>query len=196
MAETPAKSQAGPVNNIKNDYEFLVKQFQQGDDTAFDSIVQQYYGDIASLANRMLGWSSDVEDIVQQVFLAAYLKLKKFRGQSNLKTWLFAITINKCRNYRYRQILQLRFLSKKTRDKNYHDGADKSQIDYELFERVRNAVEILPVKYREAVVLRYLQELTTEETCSVLRISNSALQTRLSRARRLLKDRLAGLTKD
>ena len=74
------------------DYELLVEKFSRGDETAFDRIVEVYSADIAVLANRLLGWPGDVEDIVQEVLLAAFLGLKKFRCECSLKTWLFTIT--------------------------------------------------------------------------------------------------------
>ena len=80
--------------------ELLVEQFSQGKESAFESIVELHSADVAALANRLLGWPGDVEDITQDVFLAAFLGLKKFRRDCSLKTWLFTITINKCRSYK------------------------------------------------------------------------------------------------
>jgi len=77
------------------DYELLVQQFNRGDESAFETIVEQYSAEIALLANRLLRWPGDVEDVTQDTFLAAFLGLKKFRCQCSLKTWLFTITINK-----------------------------------------------------------------------------------------------------
>ena len=73
------------------------------------------------------------------------------------------------------------------------DGAHSVLLEAETFERVRHAVAALPAKYREAVVLRYLQELPTEEISRILGISKNALQVRLSRARERLKQDLAEL---
>jgi len=85
-----------------SDDRLLVEQFKQGDQSAFDKIVNEFSAEIAVLANRLLGWPGEVEDVVQDVFLAAFTGLKKFRGDCSLKSWLFTITINKCRTYRYR----------------------------------------------------------------------------------------------
>jgi RNA polymerase sigma factor (sigma-70 family) len=177
------------------DDEHLVKQFNQGDESAFDRIVEQHSADIAVLANRLLGWPGEVEDAVQDVFLAAFLGLKKFRCECSLKTWLFTITINKCRSHRYRRMLGLRFFSQAA-DKAHAVGAhaeDKAKMDDETFDRVRRAVAALPAKYQEPVVLRYLQELPTDETARILDISKNALQVRLSRARERLRQDLAEL---
>ena len=177
------------------DDELLVEKFSRGDESAFDRIVEEHSADIAVLANRLLGWPGDVEDLVQEVFLAAFLGLKKFRCECSLKTWLFTITINKCRSYRYKRMLYLRFFSQPA-DKASIVGAradSKTLMDAETFDRVRCAVAALPAKYREPVVLRYLQELGSDETARILGISKNALQVRLSRARKRLSQDLAGL---
>ena len=180
------------------DDEHLVEQFNRGDESAFDRIVEQYSSDIAALANRLLGWSGEVEDVTQDIFLAAFLGLKKFRCESSIKTWLFTITVNKCRSYRYKRLL-LRRRIKQAADitASTSDGtADKKPMETETFERIRRAVEALPAKYREPVVLRYLQELPTEQISQILGISKNALQVRLNRARARLRENLAELIKE
>jgi DNA-directed RNA polymerase specialized sigma24 family protein len=66
--------------------ELLVEQFSRGDEAAFNSIVKQYSSDIAILANRLLGWPGEVDDVMQDIFLAAFIGLKKFRRDCSLKT--------------------------------------------------------------------------------------------------------------
>ena len=75
-------------------------------------------------------------------------------------------------------------------------STDNIQMENEKFEIIRNAVQTLPVKYREPVVLRYLQELPTDQISRILGISKNTLQVRLNRARARLKDKLADLTKE
>jgi RNA polymerase sigma-70 factor (ECF subfamily) len=177
-----------------SDDRLLVEQFKQGDKSAFDRIIGEFSADIAVLANRLLGWPGDVEDIVQDVFFAAFVGLKKFRCDCGLKTWLFAITINKCRSYRYRRMLRLRrFFGKPRKVALAVGGADKRLLDREVFLRIRYAVKVLPPKYREPIVLTYLQELPTDQICEILGISENALQVRLNRARNRLKVQLAEL---
>ena len=195
MAETNAKSLGNPAHNKTINDELLVKQFNNGDNSAFDRIVERYSADTAALANRLLGWPGDVEDVVQDIFLAAFLGLKRFRCECSLKTWLFTITINQCRNYRYKQMLRLKIFSKAA-DKvspSPAQAADKKPMDNETFDRIRRAVKVLPAKYREPLVLKYLQELSANEIARILSISQNTLQVRLSRARKRLKKDLAGL---
>ncbi len=69
-------------------------------------------------------------------------------------------------------------------------------MDSETFDRVRRAIQALPAKYREPVVLRYLQELPTDQISRILSISKNTLQVRLNRARARLREDLAELTKE
>ncbi|MHC4620432.1 MAG: RNA polymerase sigma factor [Planctomycetota bacterium] len=197
MAKRGEKSLAGPAHNDTN-HELLVKKFIQGDDSAFERIVQEHSPDVAALANRLLGWPGDVEDILQNIFLAAFLGLKKFRGQCSLKTWLFTITINECRNYRYRQMLRLRPFSRAGERASHSSApaADGTAAKRETFEQVRRAVKALPAKYREPVVLKYLQQLASDEITQILGISEGTLHVRLSRARKKLKETLAELVEE
>ncbi|MHC4123222.1 MAG: RNA polymerase sigma factor [Planctomycetota bacterium] len=194
MAETNAKPLANPAHNT--DDEILVKKFNQGDDSAFDRIVAKYSADIAVLANRLLGWSDDAEDVVQDIFLAAFLGLKKFRGDCSLKTWLFKITINKCRTYRYQRIFRLKFLLKSAGHIGTVPSVDKTIMDNETFDCIRRVIMTLPAKYREPIVLTYLQQLPTDDICQTLGISKNLLHVRLNRAKQHLKNNLAEFIKE
>ena len=169
--------------------EVVVEDFRRSDEVSFERLVGKYSGDVELLANRLLGWPGDVEDITQEVFLAAFVGFKKFRHDCDVKTWLFTITINKCRTFRYKQFLHRRKIIKK-HDMELHPASEKKMLDDETFEKVRNAVKALPAKYRETVVLRYLQELEIEEISKILGISINTLHVRLNRARERLKNEL------
>jgi RNA polymerase sigma-70 factor (ECF subfamily) len=173
--------------------ELLVEQFCRGDKSAFEAIVKQYSADVATLANRLLGWPGDVEDVTQDIFLAAFVGLKKFRCECSLKSWLFTITINKCRTSRYKQWLRLRRFSKEIDKISFSSAYEGKDMDADEFRQVRQAVTNLPAKYREPVVLKYLQELGTDEISRILGISKNTLNVRLSRARKQLRDDLAGI---
>lgn len=176
----------------------LVERFRRGDDSAFDRIVEQHSAEVAALANRLLGWPGDVDDVVQDVFVAALVGLKKFRGQSSLRTWLFTITVNKCRRHRFRRLRRFRPVaiedaaSVESRDRS----GDKAAMDQETFARVRRAVQTLPQKYREMIVLRYLQGLEVREICELLGITANVAEVRLNRARKRLKEQLGDLLEE
>ncbi len=180
------------------DDRLLVERFNRGDETAFETIIRRHSGDVAALANRLLGWPGDVEDVTQEVFLAALRGLKRFRSECSLRTWLYTITINKCRTWRYRRMLRIRFFSKASGKTAFTSArpVDEKAGDSDTFRRVRQVVKDLPGKYRQVVVLKYLQQLPPDQIGRILGISRNALEVRLSRARGLLKQELAELIED
>lgn len=169
--------------------EALVGAFGRGDSSAFDEIVSRYGADVAALANRLLGWPGDVEDVAQEVFLAAFLNLKWFRGQCSLRTWLFTITINKCRSVGRRMWIRRKVLAgleRKTTSDTPAPG-DKG----ELMDAVSRSLQRLPTRYREPLVLYYLEGLSVEQVGAMLKVSTNAVHVRLNRARQRLKEQLA-----
>ena len=174
----------------------LVERFRRGVDSAFDRIVERHSAEIAALANRLLGWPGDVDDVVQDVFVAAFVNLKKFRGECRLRTWLFTITVNKCRSYRLRRRLRTTRAGDFEPATGQEQGAEQPAMDEEAFARVRHAVQALPRKYREVVVLRYLQGLEPAEIGGLLGVKVNAVQVRLNRARARLKEQLGNLLEE
>ena len=166
----------------------LVARFRAGDKAAFEQIVEQHDSDVAGLVCRLLGWSGEVDDVTQDVFLAVYRHLHRFRGDCSLKSWIFTITVNQCRSARYRR--NFRFKQKApVPEKVQPCGATLAQRQ-EMYDAVHWAVARLPVRLREPVVLVYLEGLTVAEVCKILRISTNTCHVRLSRARDRLKESL------
>ena len=120
--------------------EHLVEQTIRNDEACFESLVEQYSEDVALLANRVLGWPGEVEDVTQEVFLAVFMGLKNFRYDCSIKTWLFTITINKCRSFRYKQLFSRQ---KKITKQNLRlpPAADRKMLDNETFEKIASTVE-------------------------------------------------------
>ena len=80
-----------------------------GDPAAFDGLVCTHQERITRLVHRLLGWSSDVDDVVQDVFVDVLRNLPRFDGRSNVLTWITRIAINRCRSHQRRQWLRLKF---------------------------------------------------------------------------------------
>jgi RNA polymerase sigma-70 factor (ECF subfamily) len=176
----------------------LIDRLASGDRSVFDRFVAEHQAWVAALVYRLLGWSADVEDVVQEVFLAALKGLPKFRGQARLKTWLTRIAINKCRTHRRHQFFRLRWLAadQPMPQLTSASPADEPTLDRESFERVHRAIRSLPIRYREVVMLRYLEELSIEAISEVLKTTPNTVHVRLHRARAQLRDRLAGLIEE
>ncbi len=173
----------------------LIDGFTPGDPAALPAIVARHQDRVAALARRLLGWNDDIEDVVQDVFMTAMQNLASFRGESQLSTWLFRITVNHCRRQRRNRLLRLR-LWRGRRDSQRPKPAPSAagpSLRRETCARVRSAVRALPRRYREVVVLRYLEELPIAEVGEILGLSGNAVGVRLTRARRKLETALAGL---
>ncbi len=194
MADSPSGPLKGDPTPADGQDESLIERFARGDGSAFDRIVEGHQARVAALAYRLLGWSDDAEDVVQEVFLSVLKGLPKFRGEARFSSWVTRITINECRKHRRGRFLRLRWLGQPKRpvdasNRSVPDGG----LDQETVERIHRAIQGLPMRYREVVVLRYLEEMSIEAMSEVLGTRPNTIEVRLHRARTHLKGRLAGL---
>lgn len=159
---------------------------------AFERIVSEHQASVVGLAYRLLGWTGDVDDVVQDVFLAVFNQLDRFESRARFSTWLTTITVNACRTQRRKRLLRLKFMLRAAdRAKTaWSTAPDRPALDAESGERVRGAVRGLSPRYREVVVLRYLEEMPIDEIGAVLGLKRNAVEVRLNRARRRLKEML------
>lgn len=162
---------------------------------SFEQLVADHQQRVARLCYRLLGWRQDVDDVAQEVFLAAFRAMAEYRGESSMSTWLTRIAVNACRSHVRKRVRLLRLLGGARHSREPHPGrsADHKLMDRERFARVRAAIRKLPPKYREVVVLRYLEEMAVPEVSDVLGLSRNAVEVRLNRARKRLGDDLAGI---
>jgi RNA polymerase sigma-70 factor (ECF subfamily) len=165
----------------------------QREQDGFEQLVALHAPRVRRLAHRLLGWrnASDVEDVVQDVFLAALEKLNNFRGDAQVSTWLTTITLNRCRTHRRPRLLKLKWLTH--RDEPASDG---QAIEDETSARVRQAVQELSAKDREVIVLFHLEEQPIAEIAKLLGAKANAIEVRLHRARQRLKETLGDLVND
>ncbi len=171
-----------------------VARFQAGDSRAFDEIVAVHQQRIVRLAYRLIGWTDEVDDVTQDVFICVLRNLGRFDGRAKFSTWLTKIVVNQCRSHLRRRALRLRNLAKLVEHfTNQNDSANhettKRSAELEQ-EEIRRAVSNLPAKYREPIVLRYFEQLSVREIGEVLGLAANTVDVRISRARRKLKESL------
>jgi RNA polymerase sigma-70 factor (ECF subfamily) len=174
----------------------LVRLAQEGSPQAFEELVTKYQSKVFSMALSFTRNREAADDLAQEVFLKAYLALPRFHGRSEFGTWLYRISINHVRDY----------LRKKSRAKEVPLDdvreiafSDKEQTERAEQEReaearrtlVQRVVQTLPEKYRVILTLRDIQGLAYEEIAGVLRLSPGTVDSRLHRARRMLRGKLA-----
>jgi RNA polymerase sigma-70 factor (ECF subfamily) len=170
----------------------LLPQAVAGDQAAFDRLVTVHQDRIARLVQRLLGWPSDVDDVVQDVFVDALRNLRRFDGRSSVLTWLTRLTINRCRSHQRRQWIRLSFLRIKCADVRATGSISASDtsnlaITKETIHQVHAAIRQLNQKDREIIVLRYLEEVPIEDIMKTLNLTRTAADVRLTRARQRLE---------
>ncbi|MCF8566080.1 sigma-70 family RNA polymerase sigma factor [Alicyclobacillus tolerans] len=161
--------------------------------TVLDSWVREYGKDVINVAYSYLKNYHQAQDVAQDVFLRAYSNIGSFRGDSSAKTWLLAITVNRCKDLLRSWTSRHEVAYEDTELSTLASGSNTEQEVTERLERDRlwEIVHSLPVKYREVVVLYYQRGLSSSEAAAVLDCSEQNVRTRLHRAREMLKQRLA-----
>ena len=180
--------------NGKNDTE-LVRKSLSGSKESFAALYERHRPLALILASRMVRSPQLAEDLVQESFLQAYLELGRLRNHDSFKSWLMAMVLNVCKKHlRDRKI---DFLSPEAlyggvlvpAETSRYLTEDPSYVAErrELAEMILEAVELLSPGLRKATLLYYYQDYDVAEIASILGVSNSAVRTRLHRARRFLR---------
>jgi len=181
---------------------FSLQDLRSGDRAEFARLVESYSGVIYRLALKMLGNPQDAEDILQDTFIKAYRGLPNFDGRSSLSTWLYRIATNEA-------LMMLR--RRKQVEVSLEeplDSADEEQEPMEIVDwcclpeqellsaegraYLDRAIDTLSPSLRAVFLLRDIEGLSTQETGEVLKLSETAVKTRLSRARLRLREQLTG----
>ena len=180
----------------------LLSGLRAGDDAAYESLVRVYGGRMLATARRFLHQDSDARDAVQDAFLSAFRSIDSFEGGASLGTWLHRIVINaalmKLRSRRRRpeesiEELLPTFAADGRRDgatRECREGIARAVQRNESSRIVHESIAQLPENYRNVVLLRDIEGLSTLEAASVLGVSENAVKVRLHRARQALRELL------
>lgn len=181
--------------------EFSLEALKSGDRAEFARLVETYYELIYRLAYKMLNDPQEAEDILQETFLKAYRYIDGFDGRSSLSTWLYRIATNEALMSLRRKKLDTVSMDE-TLDTMEGEVEPIQIVDWcclpeaelmsaEAQARLNQATEKLPATLRVVFVLRDIQGLSTREVAEVLSLSETAVKTRLSRARLRLREDLS-----
>jgi RNA polymerase sigma-70 factor (ECF subfamily) len=176
--------------------EELLEQARRGDNAARTELVMRHGRRLFGLAAALLGGGdADVNDVVQETFLAAFDGgLKAFKGDASLATWLGGVLVNRVRKLRrYRQSRPAGALDEVERqiaDDEQAPPGPATQVERRL--DVAAMLDSLPPDYREVIVLREWQQMSYAQMASALGVPERTAETRLTRARRMLRQRFGG----
>jgi RNA polymerase sigma-70 factor (ECF subfamily) len=193
-------SMANPIQQGQDADAAIVARVQAGDTEAFAELVKRHEKRVYRTLMGITGVREDAEDATQGAFLKAYVHLADFQGASRFSTWLLRIAINEGLE-RLRRRKQTVSIEDDQQDENEHfrprefrdwrDNPEEKYTKTELRELVEREVMKLPFKYRVVVMLRDLEEQSTEETANALDLEISTVKTRLLRGRLMLREALA-----
>jgi RNA polymerase sigma-70 factor (ECF subfamily) len=163
----------------------LIRSFINGEETTFKILVYKHKEKVRNLVFLTLGDTEFVDDISQDVFISVYHKLSEFRFESKFTTWLYRITVNKCRDYLRKKRVRSIFVPLKDSDSEYGTGPFSEDVD--IPQLVRSAIEKLPEKLKVPLVLRDIDGLSYKEIADKLGIEVGTIKSRIFRARESLK---------
>lgn len=177
--------------------DYLVKQAKQGNIDAFTELVRRFQEKIYHTILSLTRNQQDAYDLAQETFMHAYKSLRNFKQRSTFYTWIYRIAVN----------LTLSFLKRRKRDEkreihvedyslNVKSGAstlspEGNSMKKELSEKLKEAIDSLPLTYKVSFVLVVFQGLTHTQAAKVLRCSENTISWRMHRARKMLQQKLS-----
>jgi len=165
-----------------------VERARQGDQEAFTRLVEQYQAPVFHLCYRMLDDEGDAEDAAQETFLRAYRSLKRYDPARSFITWLLSIAAHYCIDQHRKRRLPATPLDVLP-EEIIPDGLpvpEKVSSEREINQRLRSLLNSLSPPDRAAVIMRYWYDFSDEEIAAALKLTVSAVKSRLHRSRREL----------
>ncbi len=189
----------------------LLLRLRSGDERAFVALVECYQEQMLRLATSFVPSRAVAEEVVQDTWLALLRGLDTFEGRSSLKTWLFSILVNQARTTGTRENRSVPIADPEPAvdparfdvsghwaepPEHWIEAVEGRLAAGKLADRVRELMDELPARQREVVILRDVEEMSSEEVCSVLAISDGNQRVLLhrgrSRLRQLFEDEFRG----
>ena len=184
----------------------FLERLRLGEAAAFERLVAEHSGDVYALLYRLTSDAEEARDLTQETFLRAFQSINLFRGDANLKTWIYRIAVNQARNrWRWwrRRKRDVTVSLDATDDRHTQplgatlrndDAVDPEQetLAHEREGQLRDALLGLRQSYREAVILRDVEGFSYEEIADTLEISIGTVKSRISRGRLELRRKLEG----
>jgi RNA polymerase sigma-70 factor, ECF subfamily len=156
-----------------------------------DQWMSQYSKNVYLLAYSYVKDRGLAEDISQEVFIKCYKHVEKFRGEANIKSWIYRITVNTAKDtLMAKNFNVLKFPKMFFENLKKTASSEEIVVEQDRNETLLQTVFHLPTKYREVIFLHYFEEQKVEEIADILHVNINTVKTRLTRARALLKEEL------
>ncbi len=170
----------------------LVARALKGQLRSFEELVSRYRNQAFFFARAMVGNPDDAYDLSQEAFIRVHRHLAGFDPEYSFKSWFFRILSNLCKNHlRHREIKNRHMTSLENNEAKAVSVSDRPDIAYQRSEtqqRVWEAIEELPEKFREIIVLCHFEEMSYQQITEVLDIPRGSVMSRLYYARRKLRE--------
>jgi RNA polymerase sigma factor (sigma-70 family) len=174
---------------MKTDEE-IVEEVKRGNTNAFGTLVERYEPKLLRYGRKFLSTNEDIEDIVQDVFLSAYKNIQSVDTSLKFSPWIYRIAHNAFANAlrkRSRNPLTLVDFDVFLAHPIYEDPDIAEKERGEIKEKIQKSLANVPPKYREVLILHYLEELSYKEISTILQVPVGTIGIRLMRARKELK---------
>lgn len=172
----------------------LIKIFIDGEESAFNELVKRHKDKVRNIIYVTLSNTDAIDDIAQEVFITVYKHLKSFRFESQFTTWLYRITINKCKDHLRKKNIRKIFLPLRDDEEETIVGSINENTDIKHI--VRNAIASLPDKLRIPIVLKDLEGFSYQEIADTMDCEIGTVKSRIFRGREALKNILKPIEKE
>jgi len=204
-AAAPVTAAAPPAPSaVDREEQSIIARCLAGDADAFRPLVQRYQRLVFSVALRMLGGRAEAEDVAQQAFVDAFDALERFRAEGRahaFSTWLVRIAVNRAKD-----VLKSKRWSEEPLDREVGGGEasfahepptpEAHALREEQVRRLERALQRVPIKYREVLILKDVEELPYDEIHAILRLPITTLKIRVVRGRVMMQKALDQLDRE
>ncbi len=179
---------------VSNEEDELIRQALDGHSQAYGQLVERYQDRLFNAMLHVVGSADEAEDVVQDSFVQAYIKLDTFQGNSRFFTWLYRIAFNNALSRRRRRRADMSIEQSREASggepEDRHESPDEPMLRDERVGMVKAAMQQLSEEHRTILVLREMDEMAYEDIAELLKINIGTVRSRLSRARNQLHDLL------
>lgn len=177
----------------------IIIEVKKGNQQAYGEIVELYKDKVYQVAYRMIGNVHEAQDIAQEAFIRAYINLDTFDMNRKFSTWLFRIATNLAidRIRKKKPDFHLEDQVAGTEDLTYYSQFSSDEVlpedqvvQLEMQEWIQDEIMMLPPKYRTAIILKYMEDLSLKEISEILNLPVATVKTRIHRGREALRKRL------